>query len=148
MSNMLNPTFEEINRLYGLQIEFAKKVIQRDVITKWDKIAGVDAGYTNGKVIAAAAVLNKRGEILNSNTISTTVKFPYISGLLAFREAEALVTALRDLEFDILMVNGHGIAHPRGCGLASWIGLKIDKPTIGIAKRLLVGKIIETMDGY
>ena len=145
---MYTLTDDKIEKLYKLQIERAKKVIEKDINLDWNLIAGVDAAYKNDKAIAAAIVMNKEREVVDSKTISTMVMFPYIPGFLAFREVEALKMALIDLKFDILMVNGHGIAHPRKCGLASWIGLEIDKPTIGIAKKLLIGDVGEPKNDY
>ena len=76
------------------------------------------------------------------NTIST-VKYPYIPGLFMMRESEPLLNALNFLEnlFDLLLIDAHGTIHPRLCGLASYIGFLINKPTIGIGKKLLCGSV-------
>lgn len=73
------------------------------------------------------------------------VRFPYIPGYLAFREAPAILKALSRVKtrIDLLMIDGHGIAHPRRMGIASHIGVIKDIPTIGVAKSLLVGKFEE-----
>ena len=81
---------------------------------------------------------------------STAVKratLPYVSGLLAFREGPAIMAALNNLRTapELLMFDGHGIAHPRRCGLASHIGLLMDRPSIGCAKTLLLGYCNETV---
>ena len=67
---------------------------------------------------------------------------PYVSGLLSFREAPILLEALRKLRItpDLLLVDGHGVAHPRGLGLAAHIGLHVDVATIGVGKARLVGE--------
>jgi len=72
------------------------------------------------------------------------VKFPYISGLLSYRESPALVDVYNKLENepDIILVPAHGVLHPRKLGMASHIGLLIDKPTIGLAKALVCGESI------
>jgi deoxyribonuclease V len=70
-----------------------------------------------------------------------TVKFPYVPGLLSFREAPALTKAFRKIRRkpDVIIFDGQGIAHPRGMGLASHMGLILDCPSIGCAKTRLVG---------
>ena len=72
-------------------------------------------------------------------------KFPYIPGLLGFREAPCVMEACRKLEsgFDLLMIDGHGLAHPRGFGLACHVGVLLDAPTIGVAKKPLYGTFEE-----
>ena len=80
-------------------------------------------------------------EVIDSASTVIPVSFPYIPGYLMFRETPAIEAIAEHVSgFDVLMVNGHGIAHPRGCGLASHVGLKLDQPTIGVARNLLVGE--------
>ena len=81
-------------------------------------------------------------EVVASSTIIAEAKFPYISGIFSFREAPPLLEAWKklDVEPDVVVLDGQGIAHPRRFGLASHIGLLIEKPTIGCAKTILVGK--------
>ena len=74
-----------------------------------------------------------------------TVNHPYIPGLFMLIEGKPLLRIIRLLknQFDVLIIDGHGILHPRKCGLASYVGITIDKPTIGVAKNLLCGSILE-----
>jgi deoxyribonuclease V len=71
------------------------------------------------------------------------VQFPYIPGLLSFREGPAILDACYRLDTvpDLIFVNGHGVAHPKRFGIASHIGVILDIPTIGIAQRLLTGAV-------
>lgn len=107
-------------------------------------VAGLDAHYEAraGRVWGAAAALAWPGlELLESALACRPLDFPYVPGLLSFREAPALLAALACLSVkpDLLFVDGHGIAHPRRAGLASHIGVLADLPTIGVAKSRLVG---------
>ncbi len=108
-------------------------------------IAGADMSFErfSNIVYAGFVVIDiKTLEIVASSTIVTEAKFPYISGLFSFREVPPLLEAWKKLEVepDVVVLDGQGIAHPRRFGLASHIGLLIEKPTIGCAKTLLVGK--------
>ena len=131
-----------LEELAGYQEERKIRVVITPLIEGEGLIAGVDASYKGDTEYAACVVMNRDLEIVDSASTAVDVRFPYIPGYLSFREAPGLLSAVNKVsEFDVLMVNGHGVAHPRGCGLASWIGLKVGKPTIGVAKRRLVGEI-------
>lgn len=112
-----------------------------------DVIVGLDVSYINSNAVAAAVAYSiHERKIIEIDTAVKPVKIPYIPGLLAFREAPAMFLALKKLadklkRIDVIMVNGHGLAHPRKCGIATHIGVIIDKPSIGVAKRLLYGEI-------
>ncbi len=105
-------------------------------------IAGADAAYQFGRTFAAAVVVNERMEIIENATVTARTSFPYVPGLLAFREAPTVVRALGKLkrEWDVCLLDGHGIAHPRRFGLASHVGLALGLPTIGVAKTRLYGR--------
>lgn len=110
-------------------------------------IAGCDVNYDKKNAIAQAAVVLiclKNWTILEKVTIRERIyqSYPYIPGLLSFREAPFLLLALQKIKRnpDIILFDGQGIAHPRRLGLATHIGILIDKPTIGCAKSLLCGK--------
>ena len=105
-------------------------------------IAGVDAAFLNNKVIGVAC-LYKYPEIhfIEEAYAVTEILFPYIPGFLSFREGPSIITALKGLKRkpDIILFDGQGIAHPKGLGIASHIGVLLNVPTIGCAKSRLVG---------
>lgn len=107
-------------------------------------ISGLDCGFSeDGEKIIAAAVVLRAGdlEIVEVKTSVRKVTFPYIPGLLSFREAPVCIAAVKKLNSrpDIFIIDGQGIAHPRRLGLAAHLGLFFDKPTIGCAKSRLTG---------
>jgi len=128
--------------LAGEQEEGGKRVVITSLLEGGGLIAGVDASYKGDTAYAACVVMNRDLEIVDSASTTIEARFPYVPGYLSFREAPGLLSAVSKVSgFDVLMVNGHGIAHPRRCGLASWMGLEVDRPTIGVARRPLVGEV-------
>lgn len=108
-------------------------------------IAGVDISGEgrSGLAQGAVVVLNyPRMELVEVQVVEGKPGFPYIPGLLSFREAPLVVAACEKLTVvpDLLLVDGHGIAHPRRMGLASHLGLLLDLPSIGCAKSILCGR--------
>jgi len=107
-------------------------------------IVGCDASYIDGTTIAAAVSVNYDDLSTRSvKIIEEKTTFPYIPGLLAFREGPPVLRAVRALRLTsyVCMVDGHGVAHPRYFGLACFVGLSLDRPTIGVAKSLLFGSV-------
>jgi deoxyribonuclease V len=107
-------------------------------------IAGIDCAFSkDGKKIIAAVVVLKSQDFAPIETASALrkVTFPYIPGLLSFREAPVCIAAVEKLKTrpDLFIIDGQGIAHPRRLGLAAHLGLFFDKPTIGCAKSRLTG---------
>ncbi len=107
-------------------------------------VAGVDVAYdeTLKLMYASVVVMSDDGrEVLDLATAAASVGFPYIPGLLSFRETPAVIEAWNRLKTmpDCLICDGHGLAHPRRFGLACHLGLLLDLPSIGCAKSLLVG---------
>lgn len=106
-------------------------------------IAGVDASFLNEDTCLAAVVLwdLKAQQVLEQHTAVHPVYFPYIPGFLSFREAPAILSVLAKLsrQPDLIMCDGHGIAHPRRLGIAAHIGVLTQSITIGCAKSKLVG---------
>ena len=107
-------------------------------------VAGADVSYSKGADVffSSVIVLEMPGmNIIEEATAEGNVNFPYIPGLLSFREAPVLIKAFEKVKTipDAIIFDGQGIAHPRGVGLASHMGLVLDLPSIGCAKKNLVG---------
>lgn len=143
------PTFTavhkfSISKAHRAQLRLSQKIVTEDRLPKKiNRIAGVDAAYVDELAIGAVAVLDYRSlELLEWQTATCEVKFPYIPTLLSFREIPPAVACIKKLRLqpDVLLAEGQGIAHPYSCGFASHLGLAIGKPTIGVAKSRLVGE--------
>jgi len=109
-------------------------------------IAAVDAAFSGGHVIGAVCVYHYPELTLHEEVYAVTdIYFPYIPGYLSFREGPVIIEALKTLKTDpdIILFDGQGIAHPKGLGIASHIGVILDKTTIGCAKSRLVGEYEE-----
>lgn len=111
-------------------------------------VAGLDISYAVGsdRVVAAAVVVDyESGDIIEERTLEGTATFPYVPGLLAFREVPLLLDVLDSLDTkpDLLLCDGQGLAHPARCGLACHLGVLLDLPSIGSAKSHYVGKFTE-----
>src|SRR5215468_7922679 len=108
-------------------------------------IAGADISYNkfSETVYAGIVVLSLPDlRIVESAGVRSITKFPYVPGLLSFRETPSVLEAWDKLKTkpDALMLDGQGIAHPRRFGIACHVGVLLDLPTIGCAKSILVGK--------
>jgi deoxyribonuclease V len=140
-------TVKPLIRLAEKQVELAKLVVEEDVLGDWEKVAGVDAAYVGDRVYAACVVVDRSGRVVSKGSAEYEACFPYVPGYFYFREGPALVAAVRGLDFDILMVNAHGVAHPRRLGLASQLGLELGKPTLGVSTGILIGEVRRRREG-
>lgn len=129
-----------------IQRELAARVVRRGGLpgSKVRFIAGSDVAFDRpgGRAVGAVVVLAYPSlEVVEEATVETPVPFPYVAGLLSFRETPVLFDAFARLRHtpDLLMVDGHGYAHPRRFGFACHLGLLLDIPTIGVAKSRLIG---------
>jgi len=134
-----------IEEARALQIQLAGLVEESDRFGELRRVAGVDLSGVgpSGKATAAAVLLSFPAlERREGRRVQGYLEFPYVPGYLSFREAPLMLEALRALEMepDLILVDGHGRAHPRRLGIACHLGLLADKPTIGCAKSVLVGK--------
>ena len=128
----------------ALQRELRAHLILTDQLGPVRRVAGVDVGFEADGTVTRAAVAVLRYpelELLESAIARRPTTFPYIPGLLSFRELPAVLAALEQLPEspDLLLCDGQGIAHPRRFGLASHLGLLVDLPSIGVAKTRLCG---------
>ena len=131
----------KLERIAEIQRRLSGRIIERPVeVSNLRFVAGVDVSYRDELARAAAVVCTFPDcEVVSVNKVSVEVPFPYIPTFFFLRETRPVLMALRGLKFDLLFVEGHGKAHPRGYGLASHIGLLVGKPTVGVAKARLKG---------
>lgn len=139
-----------------LQNSLACKVEFKPVKKKPKLVAGIDCALSGSpksfrgrgakRIYAAVVVLKLPDfELIETTGAETELTFPYIPGLLSFREAPVCIAAVKKLRNrpDVFMIDGQGIAHPRRLGLAAHLGLFFDTPTIGCAKSRLIGEYKE-----
>lgn len=129
----------------AIQEQLRDQVICQDRLGPVATVAGVDVGFENeGKITRAAVAVLVLPELQIQETaiVHRPTSFPYVPGLLSFREVPAILEALSRLSAppDLLLCDGQGLAHPRRLGLACHLGLLCDIPSIGVAKSRLVGQ--------
>lgn len=132
------------------QIKIAKKAIISDVFKDIRLICGFDLAFKDKKMFCAGILMElKTFKIIDVKTTICIENFPYIPTFLSFREMPPILTVFNNLERkpDLLFINGHGIAHPVKCGIATHIGVLLNIPSIGIAKNILIGKFSEPQVG-
>ncbi len=127
-----------------MQQELRAHLILTDHLEPVRRVAGVDVGFEAAGTVTRAAVAVLRYpelDVLETAIARRPTAFPYIPGLLSFRELPAVLAALEQLREppDLLLCDGQGIAHPRRFGIASHLGLLVDIPAIGVAKTRLCG---------
>jgi deoxyribonuclease V len=132
----------------AIQRELARHVEREDRIGEIKTVAGIDLGFPRtgtDEVMGRAALVIMRYpelEVIEERVVHQPVTFPYIPGLLSFRELPVALAAFAHVEHppDLVLVDGHGLAHPRRFGIACHLGVLLDVPTIGCAKSILVGR--------
>jgi deoxyribonuclease V len=148
----------KVRRLHAWDVSPAEAIaIQRDLagqvdvtasLPDFELIAGADVSYNRfSDVIFASVLIWRRSDakVIESHSAIRETHFPYVPGLLSFREAPALLDAFARLETvpDVVMIDGQGIAHPRRLGIASHVGLWLELPCVGCAKSRLTGRFEE-----
>ena len=142
--HVLHPWNLSPAKAIALQRELRAHLILEDRLGRVRRVAGVDVGFDAGGTMTRAAVAVLRYpelDVLETALARRPTTFPYIPGLLSFRELPAVLEALEQLQEppDLLLCDGQGIAHPRRLGIASHLGLLVDIPSIGVAKTRLCG---------
>lgn len=137
---------ENLTQAAEVQRSLSRQVITEDRLPDINCVAGLDVSNNlrdpEHKIYAAVVCLSIPDlKILETQSVTFVTRFPYIPGFLGFREAPALVMAFEKLarKPDLIMVDGHGISHPRRFGIASHLGVLLDCPSIGVGKSVMVG---------
>ncbi|QHL87623.1 endonuclease V [Nibribacter ruber] len=135
-----------VKELTARQEELREQVILQKPDFQLNWLAGCDSSFIGENILSVFVLLKyPELELMEKVYHYGPVELPYIPGFLAFREAPNLVKAYAQLQQkpDLIMVDGHGIAHPRRLGIASQLGVLLNKPTLGVAKKVLTGKYEE-----
>ncbi|WKN41771.1 deoxyribonuclease V [Tunicatimonas pelagia] len=127
-----------------IQRDMREKVRLEPLFDSVQYVAGADISFDRGSDVFHAGIVILRLpslQVCGHSLVTTKSTFPYVPGLLSFREMPSLLEAWDQLPTkpDVVVLDGHGIAHPRRLGIASHFGLWVNKPTIGCAKKMLVG---------
>lgn len=129
-----------------IQNTLRKRILLHRAFERIGTVAGADVSFSEQEVIAAIVVFDYETlDIVEESAARALCSFPYIPGLLTFREGPVLIKALQGLtdQPDVILFDGQGIAHPRGIGIASHVGVLLNRPTIGCAKSRLIGEYTE-----
>ena len=120
------------------QLKIREKIVLNNGFSKANIIGACDIAYKQGKAFAASIIYDcEKHKIIEERTIATKVQFPYIPGYLFLRETPPLLVLLEKITNipDIMIIDGHGIAHPRTAGSATIFGILTGIPSIGVAKK-------------
>ncbi len=140
----LHPWNVTTRKAFEIQADLAKMVVLKKDFGQIRRIAGVDASYHlatkriySGIIIYSFPDLN----LLEKRYASRKIDFPYVPGLLTFREGPSILSAFEKVKYapDLIIFDGQGIAHPRGLGLAAHMGVLLNLPSLGCAKSRLIG---------
>lgn len=141
---MREPEGFRIDLARRVQSELSRKVVE-EPLGDIDVVVGLDVAYNGDVGIAVAAAYSvKRREVVGYGCSANKIVFPYVPTLLSFRELMPMVRALRRLGagYDLLIVDGQGIAHPYRLGIAAHLGVVLGARTIGVAKSRLYGEVV------
>lgn len=135
---------DDVREAERIQDKYRSEVITKPEKTSFRLVGGVDVAYSkkDNSAFAVVAVMKvPEMELIEKVRSQGEVTFPFMPGLFFFREGPIIFKALSRLKFvpDCFIFDGHGIDHPRGIGMASFMGIMLEMPTIGCAKKLLCG---------
>jgi deoxyribonuclease V len=139
-----------LKQLCSQMISLSQKIDRQDCTAPFQTVTGIDTAYGSDGTSCTAVVtysLVSKTPVCKSVYFSAP-HFPYISGYLSYREGPLILAALKNhtCKSDVLMIDGNGILHPHGLGLASFVGLQADIPTVGVSKSKIGGTL--TADNY
>ena len=142
----LHPWTDDVQEAEKLQDKYRSMVSTKPEKTSFRLVGGVDVAYSkrDNNAFATVAVMKvPEMELIEKVRAQGEVTFPFVPGLFFFREGPIIMKALSRLKFapDVFIFDGHGIDHPKGIGMASHMGLMLEMPTIGCAKKLLCGSV-------
>ncbi len=144
----IHPWAVSVQDAFQIQKELTRELLFEDDTDDPALIAGVDVAFSRARDLLYAAIVVLDAETMQPVEVASAAQqpvFPYVPGLLTFREGPVVLQAYEKLKLepDLVMFDGQGIAHPRGLGLAAHMGVLLDKPSIGCAKSRLVGEFKE-----
>ena len=137
-----------VRKAFRIQKELSRRVLQTPGPKRIHTIAGADIAIcVKEKKLVCGMILFSYPELEEIERVWTVSDeaFPYVPGLLGFREAPCIIKTFGKLRqcCDMIMIDGHGLAHPRGFGLACHVGVLLDIPAMGVAKKCLYGTFSE-----
>jgi deoxyribonuclease V len=138
-----------LRELRDRQKRMRTKLVTKDPRSEYERVAGLDIAYEGDRAFAAMVVIDiETGSEVGRYYSEGNAKFPYIPTYLTFREIPAIAPLMRHLDVrTVVMYDGNGILHPEGFGVASQVGVAFGVGTIGVAKKLLCGKVSGSSKG-
>ena len=132
---------EKLKKIAELQRRLSRRVVERPLdLSRVKTVGAVDVSYRGEEAVSALVICTfPECEPIETRTARVKVTFPYVPTYFFLRETMPVLRVIKNADFDVLLVEGHGRAHPRGYGLASHIGLILGRPVIGVAKKPLRG---------
>ena len=130
---------EKLKKIAELQRRLSRRVVERPLdLSRVKTVGAVDVSYRGEEAVSALVICTfPECEPIETRTARVRVTFPYVPTYFFLRETMPVLRVIKNADFDVLLVEGHGRAHPRGYGLASHIGLILGRPVIGVAKKPL-----------